>query len=97
MRKFGITLIVVAFVCWFLFLSTLKTATTRTSLMLIVSGNVAFLTLWLWMVSDYMRNKDQLHLKPLWGWFLLLANWFAGVVYFIVIYSKREIRENRGR
>lgn len=56
---------------------------------LIVLGVPSALWLWGWMLTDFFRSKSE-NKSVAWGWFLVLGNWFAAVVYFFVIWRPRR-------
>lgn len=58
---------------------------------IVVAGVFSGLVLWIWMFSDFFKQKD-LRYKMLWGWALFLGNLLTAVFYFIVIYFPREKR-----
>lgn len=47
--------------------------------------------LWGWMLTDFFRSKAGSK-SVAWGWFLLLGNWLAAVVYFFVVWRPRNAR-----
>ena len=57
----------------------------------IATGVLSGLILWIWMFSDFFKRKD-LRYRVLWGWVLFLANLLAAAIYFIVIYFPRAIK-----
>ena len=47
--------------------------------------------LWGWMLTDSFHNKTGSK-SVAWGWFLVLGNWLAAVVYFFVVWRPRHAR-----
>ena len=47
--------------------------------------------LWGWMLTDFFRSKNG-GTSVAWGWFLVLGNWLAAVVYFFVVWRPRHAR-----
>ena|SRR5688572_11381555 len=58
---------------------------------LIALGVPSVFWLWGWMLTDFFRGKAGSK-SVAWGWFLVLGNWGAAVVYFFVIWRPRHAR-----
>lgn len=59
--------------------------------MLIALGVPAVLSFWGWMLADFLRNRTRSK-SVAWGWFLVLGNWLAALVYFFVMWRPRHAR-----
>jgi hypothetical protein len=62
---------------------------TAAEYVLIALGVPSVFWLWGWMLTDFFRNKTK---SVAWGWFLVLGNWLAAVVYFFVVWRPRHAR-----
>jgi hypothetical protein len=58
---------------------------------LIAAGVPSMFWLWGWMLTDFFRSKTESK-SVAWGWFLVLGNWLAALVYFFVIWRPRHAR-----
>lgn len=58
---------------------------------LIALGVQSVFWLWGWMLTDFFRSKTESK-SVAWGWFLVLGNWIAAVVYFFVVWRPRHAR-----
>ena len=67
------------------------TQPTAAERMLIALGVPSMFWLWGWMLTDFFRVKRGSK-SVAWGWFLVLGNWIAAVVYFFVIWRPRHAR-----
>jgi len=57
--------------------------------LLIFAGLPSVFWLWGWMLSDFFRSKTERN-PVAWGWFLVLGNWLAAMVYFFVVWRPRH-------
>lgn len=58
---------------------------------LIILGVPSVFWLWGWMLTDFFRNRTSSK-SVAWGWFLVIGNWLAAVVYFFVVWRPRHAR-----
>jgi hypothetical protein len=64
---------------------------TTPELVLFTLGIPSVFWLWGWMLTDFFRSKSD-RTSVAWGWFLVLGNWVAALVYFFVVWRPRHAR-----
>jgi hypothetical protein len=52
-------------------------------------GVLSVFILWIWMVIDFFRRKGLPH-KIRWGISLLVFNWIASIIYFVVVFQQNQ-------
>jgi hypothetical protein len=60
---------------------------------LIALGVPSVFWLWGWMLTDFFRSKAKQH-SVAWGWFLVLGNWLAAIVYFFIVWRRSHVRQS---
>jgi hypothetical protein len=52
-------------------------------------GVIAVFWLWIWMLTDYFRERPPIR-PVLWGWLLVLGSYAGALAYFFAIWRGRH-------